>query len=198
MPRPRSEDYDDKRQSILDQAASLFARQGFARTSISQISKEQNASKAWIYHYYDSKEAILEDILVKHIRMLRDVVLTAAAGIDDPQTRLHSVVVALLDAYKDADSKHQVLINDLDLLPKASQREVKAMEREIVDVFADIVASLNPELKNDGQRLKPVTMSLLGMLNWHFTWHRPDGPLSHGGYADLVVNLFVNGVKGLP
>jgi TetR/AcrR family transcriptional regulator len=198
MPRPRSEDYDDKRQEILDKAAALFAEQGFSRTSISQISREQNASKAYIYHYYDSKEAILEDILAKHIRMLRDVVLTAAAGYDDPHQRLQSVLTALLEAYQDADAKHRVLLQDLDLLPEQSQREIKAMERDIVDVFAAIVGALNPALKDNRTYLKPATMSLLGMLNWHFTWYRPDGPLSHRDYAGMVTKLFVNGVKALP
>ena len=81
MARVRSEAYDDRRQEILDRAAGLFARHGFSRTSISTLSRECNASKAWIYHYYESKEAILFDILHDHIRMLRDTVQAA----DDPE-----------------------------------------------------------------------------------------------------------------
>ena len=46
MARVRSEAYDDRRQEILDRAAGLFARHGFARTSISTLSRECNASKA--------------------------------------------------------------------------------------------------------------------------------------------------------
>ena len=40
-------------------------------------------------------------------------------------------------------------------------------------------------------------MSMFGMLNWHFTWFRPDGPLTRQDYVELVTRLFISGVKGL-
>ena len=60
----RAKDHEDKRQLILDQSAELFARQGFHRTSISEIAKACNSSsKAWIYHYFPNKEAVLFTLL---------------------------------------------------------------------------------------------------------------------------------------
>ena len=197
MARVRSEAYDDRRQEILDRAAGLFARHGFARTSISTLSRECNASKAWIYHYYESKEAILFDILHDHIRMLRDAVQAADRPAPDPEARLRALVTALLEAYRDSDAKHKVLLSELGVLAPEQQGQIRALEREIVAVFAAAVAALNPALGKEPNLIKPVTMSLLGMLNWHFTWFRKDGPLRLEDYADLATRLFINGVKGL-
>ena len=197
MARVRSEAYDDRRQEILDRAAGLFARHGFARTSISTLSRECNASKAWIYHYYESKEAILFDILHDHIRMLRDTVQAADDPEAAPEARLEALIAALLEAYGDSDAKHRVLLNELGILAPTQQRQIRALEREIVALFAAAVADLNPALAAQRNLIKPVTMSLLGMLNWHFTWFRKDGPLGLEDYADLATRLFISGVKGL-
>jgi len=197
MARVRSEAYDDRRQEILDRAAGLFARHGFARTSISTLSRECNASKAWIYHYYESKEAILFDILHDHIRMLRDAVQAADYPEAAPEARLEALIAALLEAYGDSDDKHRVLLSELGILAPTQQRQIRALEREIVALFAAAVADLNPALAAQRSLIKPVTMSLLGMLNWHFTWFRKDGPLTRQDYVDLVTRLFISGVKGL-
>ncbi len=52
----RSKDHAEKRRLILDTAAALFAKQGFNKTSIAEISASCKASKAWIYHYFPTKE----------------------------------------------------------------------------------------------------------------------------------------------
>jgi hypothetical protein len=63
MARPKASDYDEKRQAILGAAAALFAERGFGGTSMSMIAEDAGGSKAWLYHYYESKEAIAEDLV---------------------------------------------------------------------------------------------------------------------------------------
>lgn len=57
MSRPRRPGIDAE---IVDKAAALFARQGFAHTSLQQIADEVGFSKAGLLHYYPSKEAIYQ------------------------------------------------------------------------------------------------------------------------------------------
>jgi TetR/AcrR family transcriptional regulator len=71
------------------------------------------------------------------------------------------------------------------------------MERELVRVFADAIAAVNPALADDESLLKPVTMSLFGMLNWHYMWFREGKALTRGDYADLATTLIVEGAKAL-
>lgn len=197
MARSRSQAYDDKRLGILETAAALFAANGFARTSISMIAKECNASKAWVYHYYESKEAILFDVLDLHLRDLVVVVQRANKITSTPIDRLHALIRALLLAYRHSDDTHKVQINELSLLPGEQQKYLKDMERKIVDIFAQSLAAINPELIERRALLKPATMSLLGTLNWHYTWFREDGQMSLDTYVDLVTEMTVNGVRGL-
>ena len=72
MARTIAKDHDQKRGQILKSAAKVFAEQGFDRASMTQLARECGTSKANIYHYYDSKDAILFDILDCYLSELRD------------------------------------------------------------------------------------------------------------------------------
>ena len=66
------------------------------------------------------------------------------------------------------------------------------MERELVAVFTDAVAGVVPHLQ-DSPMLKAVTMSLFGMVNWHYLWFRSTGSITRQDYADLVTRLIADG-----
>ena len=57
------------RQQIIDAAFELFANDGFSNTSISAVAKKAGISKGLIYHYFDSKEAILEGIFNQLVQL---------------------------------------------------------------------------------------------------------------------------------
>jgi TetR/AcrR family transcriptional regulator len=192
--RVRASDYDVKRRLILDTAAALFAEHGYASASVAMLSERCGGSKGWIYHYYDGKEAILFDLLDSHVRGLLATVKAAEAAEADPRRRLEGLVRALLGAYRNADDKHAVQLNDLRRLPAAQQARIKAVEREIVEVFAGALEAAAPELAGRPELRKPVTMSLLGMLNWHHRWWRPDGRLGLDDYARVAVGLVLDGL----
>jgi TetR/AcrR family transcriptional regulator len=195
MARPRAANYDDRRREILKIAASLFARQGYDRTSMTEIAQALGVSKALFYHYYTSKDALLYDILREHLTGLAE----AAEGADDPDLapsqRLRAVVAAILDWYKDADDTHNIQLTGLPRLPADQAAEVKALQRRAVDVIARILMALNPRIA--AGEIKPITMSVFGTLNWQYMWFREGGAMSRTAYADLVTRLFVDGVAGL-
>ena len=70
MARTRANDYDKKRQGILSRSATLFAEHGFTGTSITMIAEACGVSKALMYHYYSSKDAVLFDLLQDHLQNL--------------------------------------------------------------------------------------------------------------------------------
>jgi TetR/AcrR family transcriptional regulator len=196
MARPRSRDYDEKRRTILNRSAALFAGRGYDRASMSAIAAACGVSKAALYHYYRDKVELLFDVVRFHLEELLEAVEAANRQDLLPVDRLHSLVTALLAAYDGADAQHTVQINELRLLPPAQQEELKLMERELVKLFSNAIAAVAPSLK-DTALLKPVTMSLFGMLNWAYLWFKPSGALSRDEYAALVTKLIVEGTRGI-
>jgi AcrR family transcriptional regulator len=192
MARSRAKNYDDKRQFILHRSAQLFAEAGYVGTPMNTIADACRVSKALLYHYYSDKEAILFDILSSHLEKLVAAVQKADEEKTNPQARLKTIIGTLLEAYRHADAEHQVQIASLKLLPKEKREPLLAKERVLVDILADALAAARPSVSHK-RILKPLTMTVFGMLNWHYLWFREGGPMTRAEYADFVTRLVLAG-----
>jgi AcrR family transcriptional regulator len=199
MARTRASDYDDKRKALLSVAARLFATHGFDRTSISEIAVKAGVSKALLYHYYPSKAALLYDIIDVHLAFVADALAEADDPSASPEEHLLGLVRATLFSYREADALHKVQLNELGKLNEAQQQALRALERKIVATMARAVKRLNPGLldRDEALLVKPITMSLFGVLNWTYLWFRDDGAMSREDYARFATRLFVEGVARL-
>jgi TetR/AcrR family transcriptional regulator len=195
--RTKAVDYDLKREAILHSAAKLFAETGFDRASMSQLAEACGVSKALLYHYYSGKDALLFDVIGAHLNELCALVEAADDPSGTPEVRLQRLVAALLDAYRESDHEHQVQINAMKYLPANQQEELKDLERRLVSLFAGAIRAVEPALGDARGLLKPVTMSLFGMLNWHYMWFRPDGKIGRDDYARIASRLVIDGARGL-
>jgi AcrR family transcriptional regulator len=197
MARTRAADFDEKRRSILDSAAAVFAKLGMERASMAQIAQENNVSKALLYHYYPSKDLLIFDIGRTHLVELEAAIIEADRPDLAPRARLRHLIGGVLENYRTASNFHQVLLNGTGSLTEAQRLELREMERRIVKAFSDVLVDINPALADNRAGVTPVTMSLFGILNWVYTWFRPSGALSREGYADMVTALFLDGAAAM-
>ena len=96
MPRRRATSYDIKLGYIRDTAAGLFARDGFTRTSMAELAGACGVSKALLYHYFDSKEALLFDILRVYLTDLETAITIDPALATSPRDHLRDLIWTLL------------------------------------------------------------------------------------------------------
>lgn len=198
MSRPIAKDHDAKRVHILHIAARLFADHGYARASMSQVAKECGISKANIYHYYSSKDALLFDILDTYLSAL----CARITGLDldglDPPKQLWRVIVETLQSYEGMDHEHKIQTEGIPLLPEDQQKVLKSYQRDMVAHMSDIVGSIAPEVfADDPRKLRATVMSIFGMLNWFYMWNSSAGHDARDEYAQLVTRLTLTGVHGL-
>jgi AcrR family transcriptional regulator len=193
MARTRANDYDQKRLGILSRSAALFAAHGYTGTSITMIAEACGVSKALMYHYYSSKDAVLFDLLSDHLQHLVAVVEAASRSDGDGKERLFAIAAALLEAYRGADAEHQVQIASLKLLPAAQQEILKEIERRLVALVSNALVAAIPSLAEKRHLLKPLTMSMFGMLNWHYLWFREGKGITRDNYARMVTALILSG-----
>ena len=195
MARTRSAGYDDQRDTILARAAEQFASQGYTATSMNDIAAACGVCKAGLYHYYRDKHELLFQITAGHVARLEQVVDEVAAGTraQDPEARLRELILRFVREYANARNEHRVLTEDVRFLAEAEREQVVAVQRRVVAAFAAAVGAVRPQLqKNELDR--PLAMLLFGMINWMFTWLRPDGSLTHEQMAPLVADLFFGGL----
>jgi AcrR family transcriptional regulator len=196
MARSRAEDYGEKQQRIRDCAAELFAARGFEATSTADIALDGGFSKALIYHYFRSKEEILQDLLEAHMDRLLAAVEGSLADPGGPHSRLRSFVRAHMGIYATSRARHILLLNELDALPRRGRAAIVAKQRRLIGLAADLFADLAPALRGNARLRTPVAMSFYGMINWTCTWYRPNGPVGPEEFADLACDLLLNGLTG--
>ena len=194
MGRGRHAGYDGQRELILARAAALFARGGYPATSMNQVAEACGLSKATLYHYYRDKYELLVSIADGHVTRLRAVVDEALAAASTPEGQMRALVRRLVEEYASAQNEHRVLTEDVKFLQPADRERVLGKEREVVAGFARVVAALRPDLK-EAAMSKPLTMLLFGMVNWMFTWMKPQGALSYEDMAPVVADLFLGGLE---
>lgn len=198
MARTRAADFEEKQRAILDDAAAVFAERGMEKASMSQIATHAKVSKALLYHYYPSKDALIFAIIMTHLEELDAAIELADEPDLPPQLRLRKLVGTVLESYRGADDQHKVQLNATSALSDAQKAEITAMERDIVQRFSAVLKQINPELANpERPLLMPVTMSLFGMLNWVYMWFRDGGRISREDYADVATTLVLEGIKAV-
>ncbi|MDO4683496.1 MAG: TetR family transcriptional regulator [Lautropia sp.] len=199
MARTRAADFEEKQQSILSNAAAVFAELGVKKASMEQIAERSKVSKALLYHYYPSKNALIFDVIRSHLIELGDALEATLeeSREDPPETRLRKVVHQILECYRDADDKHKVQLNRGSSLSDEQTGEIHVLERRIVNAVSSVILQVAPDLNERKPLLKPVTMSLFGMLNWVYMWFKPNGPISREEYGDLATTLILNGIRDI-
>jgi AcrR family transcriptional regulator len=209
MARPKSATHDIKRDAILDIAAQCFADRSYPAASMNEIAMACGTSKARLYHYYDSKEAILFDLMDRYTqRLLSLIALTDATAqrrnLDD-RAALHELIRAFLQEYESSATRHVALLNDTQFLsdvpdehlgsPAISPRElILNRQRDVVAAVTRALRRAYPNRLNASNQTA-ITMMLFGMINWTFTWLRPGGPISYVAFADEVIALLEKGLN---
>lgn len=193
MARGRAPNYASQREAILAQAAVLFARQGYSGTSMNQVAAACGISKPALYHYVRDKQQLVATIAQEHVARLEAVVRDVLRLPLEPEPRLRELIKGFMAEYAGAQDAHRVLTEDVRYLDTEARERVIAAERRVVDAFAAAVAAVRPGAETFAMD-KPLAMLLFGMINWMFTWIKPDGRLSYDDMAPVVCDLFFGGV----
>jgi AcrR family transcriptional regulator len=191
MPRGRAATYDTQREAILAQAAQLFAQRGYAATTMNEVAEACGISKPALYHYVRDKDELVTLIAGGHVARLEALVAEVAAERLAPEPHLRRLVERFVETYADAQGEHRVLTEDVRFLPEPERQRVVAAQRRVVAAFAAAVARVRPAAR---ELDKPLAMLLFGMINWMFTWLKPDGTLTHETMAPVVADLFLGGL----
>lgn len=209
MARPKSASHELKRDEILDIAAQCFADRSYPAASMNDIAAAIGTSKARLYHYYSSKEAILFDLLDRYTQRLLAIIgqveATAQRRSLDDRAALHELVRNFLQEYETSATRHVALLHDTKFLaaeadaapgqvPALSQRElILNRQRDVVSAVTRFLRRAYPQRVNAANQTA-LAMMLFGMINWTFTWLRPGGAMSYAAFAEQVIGVLEHGL----
>lgn len=197
MARPKAQDYDLRREAIIDAAAFMIAKYGFFGASMAEIAKSCHLSKPALYHYFAAKEDVLFAIMEDHVVELVEISKSVSASHLPPRDKLVRLCRNFMICYTGAKERHIVLLNELSKLRPVDHDVIVSQQRQILDHVFAILTELRPDLRGNPRLKMPAAMLVMGMLNWTYTWFDADGDLSSQDFADMVTGLTLNGLNSL-
>ncbi|MAT05137.1 MAG: hypothetical protein CL424_08850 [Acidimicrobiaceae bacterium] len=157
-PRPVSA----RREELLEIAADLFAREGFASVTVGDLGAAAGISGPALYHHFDSKEAVLGEMLVGTSHHL----LVAAQGVREtvPPSRLLDELIALhVDFAVDHRSLISVQYSDLKTATPDDQDRVRRLQRDYVQIWVDALVQIRSGISEAAAR--SAVHAVLGLIN---------------------------------
>jgi AcrR family transcriptional regulator len=161
---------DNRLPLILDEAARLFAAQGFHGTSVRDIVRAIDMLPGSLYYHFPTKEALLAAVYTEGVRRISEAVTAAVAGKREPWDRLEAACVAHLEGLLDSGDYAQVVIRVRPSDAPSVAGELVKRRDEYETLFVDLVQAL-PLARGVDRR--SVRLMLLGALNWTQTWFHP-------------------------
>ena len=100
----------DKRRQILDAAIKVFARQGFHSTRVSDIADEAGVAYGLVYHYFNSKEEVLNELFTERWSLLLAAIDDADNAGQAPREKLENVASFIIESYRHDPELMKVII----------------------------------------------------------------------------------------
>jgi len=188
---------EKRKQQILDTAALVFARLGYAAT-IDQIAEEMGVTKGHIYYYFNSKQ----DILFQIFRQAMSYFLAEIAAVNTPDLPPDYRLKAIFKKHIMAICENRAIMTvfmDLrrDLLPD-NWREIAASRNRYENLLQDLIREGMEKGYFTAINEKIVSYTLLGSINWVYVWFHENGELRSEEVADIMAEYLLRGIKKWP
>ncbi|MCL4744560.1 MAG: TetR/AcrR family transcriptional regulator [Burkholderiaceae bacterium] len=196
MARTRSEQYPEIQQNILKRAARVFASAGYATSTISDLASATDLSRGALYHYFQSKEAILcgilDDHLLAFLEMVDEAMRTSRVAVE----QLRNVTRAIVEFNAQSPDEQILVLNDVNQLSGPDRERIKALQRQILDRLSDLLIRVDVAGTIAVKNKRVYTMLYLGIVNYTFAWYDPKGGVPPAELAGIATDLFLHGLLG--
>jgi len=113
---------EDKRRQLLDAAVRVFARKGFHASRVGDIAEEAGVAHGLLYHYFDSKDAVLDAVFAENWNVLLERI-ASVEGTDEPAAdQLRHIATIILRTWLHLPDVVRVVIQEFGRSPELADR----------------------------------------------------------------------------
>ncbi len=188
----------DSRHEILRAAAQLFRERGYDAASMNDLAATLNLSKGALYHHFQSKDEILFHIMEHAMEITEEQVKKPVLALTDPEERLRTCIrLHIHVVLQTRDREITVMLHENHPLPEEFRKRINARKKEYVRFVESLIADAQ-RARAAKSRVAPkvAAFALLGMINWIYQWHRPDGSITEAELVDQFTQIVCAGIFG--
>jgi AcrR family transcriptional regulator len=186
----------DRRERILASAAELFARKGVSATTVREIADEVGILSGSLYHHFESKEAIVDEIISSYLEDLRSRYQKVLAPDTNPRNQLHDLIVASLEVVEAHPHATEIYQNDVNYLSQIERfGYLRGAGRAVQNTWIEVInagieqgvfrADLDPK----------ILYRLIRDAVWlSVRWFKPTRDFPIARLAEDCTSLFLDGL----
>jgi AcrR family transcriptional regulator len=191
--RPRgSVPKEDRLDEVLRVAARLFRERGYRAARLDEISDELGVTRAALYYYFDTKQALLEEICARSMNTIEEA-LQDVQALPDPAERLRAFAHEF--ALNTATDAARVYFRDAKEMRPAFRRGLSERAHRVTVGAEEIIRTGIAEGRFRSELDPHIAASgVLSGLNSLPEWHRADrhGPVE--GVVDHLIDVYLHGL----
>ena len=193
----------EKRRLILDAAVRVFARSGFTRCRVSDIADEAGVAYGLVYHYFRSKDEVLDTLFLERWNVMLDVIRQLDGQDLAPRDKLYAITSFIVDSYSHDPDLMKVIIVEVTRAANTFGQTHLAKIREAYDLIEAIVADAQRtgEFK-DAVSPRFAAMAFYGAIEQVLTgWIFDTLPQADGDFDEakrLIVETICSGLDRSP
>ncbi|MGW6007926.1 TetR/AcrR family transcriptional regulator [Streptomyces sp. NPDC055210] len=177
MPRPpgHGPGYEIRRQEIIDRAAALFAKKGYAATGIAEVGEAAGLARGALYYYIGSKEQLLVEIQDRVMGPMLASAHRIASLEEGALIRLRMLSQTLLENILARLDHVWVYEHDYRNLHGVNRSRLMTQRREFEDLVQQLLVAAMDEGAFRQLDARLATLQFLNLHNHTYQWIKPDG-----------------------
>jgi TetR/AcrR family transcriptional regulator, fatty acid metabolism regulator protein len=142
---PRAKAAGDKRRLILDAAVRVFARQGFHTCRVSDIADEAGVAYGLVYHYFASKDEILDTLFLERWEVMLDLIREVDGQAIPVRDKLGAIASFIVDSYQHDPDVMKVIIVEVTRAANSFGDTHIGTIRDAYELIAGMIAKAQAE-----------------------------------------------------
>lgn len=180
---------DFKKERILEEASTLFYERGYRGTTLDAIAERLEVSKPFIYHHFKSKAELLVEIYKRVLRLCLETIETASASPGTAREQLRAFAVNYTQIVIKEQAIVAIFFREEQNLPPEEIDTINALKREFDAKLTQLLQVGVDKGEFEITDVRMATLALTGMMNWAYTWYRPQGRLKPDVIAEAMAAL---------
>jgi AcrR family transcriptional regulator len=189
----RTARYGKKLNAVLSASSALFAKKGFERATIRDVSQATGMSLAGLYYYFKSKEELLFLIQFRTFDSICENLKEIIASETDPQSCLHSMINMHFEYFIRNMNDLKICSREIESLEGAFYKKVADKRKEYFDLTQSIFEKITDQSGGSSADSRLAALYLFGTLNWIYQWYKPGRYPDAEDMASQLSGIYLRG-----
>jgi TetR/AcrR family transcriptional regulator, cholesterol catabolism regulator len=179
---------------IYRAAAEVFVVKGFDGTSMNDIARAVDLTKAGLYHYISGKQDLLHAIMDFAMDTIETEVIEPCCAIDDPEQRLRTILANHINLLTKHGTHVSILTDEVSALVPAHREHIIGRKRAYLEFLRETLQEMKDAGRMRDLNMNIAALNILSTVVGMARWYNPDGGLTIEEVKEQTIELVLGGV----